>query len=141
MALADPGVKAILISSNKVSTEFPSLLKTGKYLPLYKLAPAGFLKRAAFIRTLFFGPHGSRQKEVFAAIIKDSDFRFNKWAIWAILHWNNKTVPGNLVHIHGSADRLLPIRKVKADYVVKGGNHLMVMNQPETVSDILRQLI
>ena len=141
MALADPTVKAILVSSNKTTTAFPRILKTGKYLPLYKLIPASLFKKGVFIRRLFFSPRGSRQKEVFTAILRDSDFHFTKWAIEAILHWKNKTIPGNVIHIHGTADRLLPFRKVKADYAVKGGTHLMIMNNPDVISSLLKKVI
>lgn len=141
MALADPSARVIIISSNKVKAEFPRGLLIGKYLPLYKWVPAPLLKKRPFLSSIFLAPHGKPQKELFNAIARDSDYDFTKWAIEAILHWNNKRVPVNLRHIHGTADRLLPYRRVKADFTVKGGTHLMIMNNPAEVSSILRQII
>lgn len=141
MAKADPAVKAILISSNKIKKEFPGIFMIGKYIPVYKWIPSSLLKRASLFRRLFFGPKGEGQKKVFHQILNDTDARFTKWAIFAILHWENKIVPGNIVHIHGSSDRLLPYRLVKADYTINKGTHLMVMNHPVEISELLKKLI
>lgn len=141
MALADPRVKAIIISSNKIKAEFPRGLLIGKYLPLYKWVPASLLKKRPFLSSLFLAPKGKPQKELFNAIARDSDYQFTKWAIEAILHWKNRKIPKNLIHIHGTADRLLPIRRVKADYRIKGGTHLMIMNNHAEVSALLKKII
>lgn len=141
MAKADPSVKAIIISSNKLSSEFPGTLRVGKYLPLYKWVPPVFLKKGSILRRAFFAPKGEKQKEIFKAILQDTDFRFTQWAIGAILHWKNDNTCNNITHIHGSADKLLPYRRVKADYTIQGGTHLMIMNNPEEISALLKQLI
>jgi len=141
MAKADHGIKAIIISSNKTANEFPSIYRTGKYLPLYKWVSPILLKKAALFRSLFFGPKGKKQKELFKQILNDSDTRFTKWAIHSILFWNNNVVPENIIHIHGTSDKLLPFKKVKADYVIEKGTHLMIMNQPEEISSLIKKLI
>jgi pimeloyl-ACP methyl ester carboxylesterase len=141
MAKADPSVKAIIISSNKTAIEFPSLYRAGRYVPVYKWVPPTLLKKTALFRSYFFGPKGERQKEIFRKILIDSDTRFTKWAIHSILNWKNTEVPENIIHIHGNADRLLPYRKVKADYVIENGTHLMIMNQPEEISTLIKKLI
>lgn len=141
MALADPSVRAIIISSNKVKKEFPRFLLAGKYVPVYKWIPVGLLKKGTVLRTAFFGPKGEKQRQVFNAILRDSDFSFTKWAIEAILHWKNDRKPENVTHIHGTADKLLPYKRVEDDHAIKGGSHLMIMNNAEEISDLLRQLI
>jgi hypothetical protein len=67
--------------------------------------------------------------------------QFVKWAIDAILHWKNKEIPSNIVHIHGTGDRLLPGNLVKADHIIKGGTHVMTMDNHDEISALLRQLI
>ncbi len=141
MAKSDPGIKAIIISSNKTANEFPSIYRTGKYLPVYKWVPPTLLKSTALFRSLFFGPKGEKQKETFRKILNDSDTHFTKWAIHSILYWNNNVVPENIIHIHGTSDKLLPYKKVKADYVIENGTHLMIMNQPEEISNLIKKLI
>ncbi|HLG40958.1 MAG TPA: hypothetical protein VI461_14860, partial [Chitinophagaceae bacterium] len=59
----------------------------------------------------------------------------------AIMHWKNKEIPRNVIHIHGTGDILLPYRKVKAHYSIKKGNHVMVMDSHAEVSALLKKLI
>jgi pimeloyl-ACP methyl ester carboxylesterase len=141
MAKADPGIRAIIISSSKTADEFPGYLRIGKYVPFYKWMPGTVMKRSAYLIKWIFGRNGKEQKKVFYEIIRDTDPDFVKWAITSILYWKNKEVPKNIVHLHGTADRLLPHRLVKADHLIKGGNHVMPMDSHEEVSALLRQLI
>lgn len=74
-------------------------------------------------------------------IIADSDMNFVKWAIDAILRWKNSGIPPNLVHIHGTADALLPYRFVKADYTIMNGKHVMPLDKHEEISRLLKKLV
>jgi pimeloyl-ACP methyl ester carboxylesterase len=141
IAKTDPDAKVIIISSNKIKKEFPKILLTGKYFPIYKWLPSVVLKKGAIIRSIFFSPKGEKQKKVFQQILNDTDTNFTKWAVYSILHWQNEVIPKNVIHIHGTSDKLLPYRLVKADYTIKNGTHLMIMNQPKEISELLKKLI
>jgi pimeloyl-ACP methyl ester carboxylesterase len=141
IAKTDPSIKAIIISSNRIKKEFPKLLLIGKYIPVYKWVPSSLLKKAAFVRKMFFAPTGEHQKKIFRQILNDSDINFTKWAVYAIMHWQNNIVPENVIHIHGTSDKLLPYRLVKADYTIQKGSHLMIMNHYNEISDLLKKLI
>jgi len=141
MARADLGVKAIIISSNKSSKEFPAYLRIGKYFPIYRWLPFSFLKRSHFLYSKFFGVKSKEQKKVFHQILEDSDPHFITWAIWSILHWKSEDISANIIHIHGTSDILLPLRFVKPDYVIKKGTHVMTMERHDEVSALLKKLI
>ena len=141
MAKADPQMKGIIISSNKTAEEFPGYLRAGRYFPFYKWMPGKMMKRSAHWIKWFFGRNGKEQKKVYLEIVRDVDTDFTKWAIHAILHWKNKIVPKNIIHVHGTADRLLPHRLVKADYIIEGGNHVMPMDSHKEISALLKELI
>lgn len=141
MAKADPNIKAIIISSNKTAGEFPPWLRIGKWLPVYNWLPASFLKKFTLLNRWIMGGKNKEQAVLLRQIIRDSDMRFTQWAIKSILYWKNQEIPPNLVHIHGTADRLLPCRRLRADHVIEGGTHVMVMEKPEAVSNLLQQLI
>jgi hypothetical protein len=141
IAKADSTAKVIIISSNKTKREFPKIFLTGKYLPIYKWLPSAVLKKGTIMRSLFFNPKGEKQKKIFLQILKDTDTDFTKWAVCSILHWQNEVIPSNVTHIHGTSDKLLPYRLVKADYTIKNGTHLMIMNQSEEISELLKNLI
>jgi pimeloyl-ACP methyl ester carboxylesterase len=141
MAKSDPNIKAIIIASNKTANEFPIYIRAAKYFPIYKWLPGSILKNSAYLLKRVLGRNGKEQKKVLLAIIRDTDTRFAKWSLTAILNWDNKEIPKNVIHIHGTADRLLPYRLVKADHTVEGGNHVMPMDSHEEVSGLLRKLI
>ena len=141
IAKTDSAAKVIIISSNKIKKEFPKIFLIGKYLPVYKWLPSGLLKKGTIIRSLFFSPKGEKQKRIFRQILSDTDTNFTKWAIYSMLHWQNQVIPDNVTHIHGTSDKLLPYHLVKADYAIENGTHLMIMNQHEEISDLLKKLI
>jgi len=141
MAKVNPNIKALIVSSNKLPSEFPWLLKIGKIFPAYKWTSGNFNKKFNQTFSWFLGVKGTEQRKIRQALIRDSDPKFTKWAIEAILHWDNNTVPANIIHIHGTADKLLPYRYVKVDYTVEGGEHLMVMDKAEELSVLLKKLI
>lgn len=140
IALAKPLAKVVIISSNKTSDEFPSYFGIGKYLPFYKMIPTNIMKYTKGFYGALFGAEGTEQKKMQQIIAEETDIRFTKWAISSILTWQNKTTPTNVTHIHGTSDKLLSYRFVKADYTIKGGKHLMVMDKANEISVLLKML-
>ncbi len=140
MALADDQLHAIIISSNKSAEEFPFYFRVGKYIPVYKWIPDSWIKKSSNLHWIL-GPGENEHKKLLDEIIADADPAFLKWAIEAILHWDQKRVPANVKHIHGTADKLLLFRYVKADFIIPGGTHLMSINKPKEISSLLRQII
>lgn len=138
MAKADKGVKAIIISSNKSSNEFPHYLRVFKHVPVYKWMPGMLMKNMQRLYTYAFGVTDPAQKRLLYEVIADADMKFVKWAIEAILRWDNASTSDNITHIHGTADRLLKLRFVQADHVIEGGSHTMTLDKHREVSEILR---
>lgn len=141
MAKADPAVKAILLSSNKTKKEFPVYFRAGRYIPLYKWSPLLLAKKLTMQTSFILGGTTPEEKKLLHQIIRESDMNFFRWAISAILHWENKIIPLNVIHVHGTADKLLPFRYVKADYAIEGGTHVMTLDKHEELSRLLKKLI
>lgn len=70
-------------------------------------------------------------------ILKETSPNFLKWAIDKILKWNNIERQSKLFHIHGTKDRLLPLRYTNADIKIKGGGHLMVYSLADQISPVV----
>lgn len=140
MAKEDKQMNVIIIASNKSASEFPSYLRAGKYLPLYKWLPEKLIKNTRLVNWVL-GLKGDEQKKLLSEILAGTDHNFLKWAIEAILDWKEKETPSNVTHIHGTADKLLPVKYVKADYTIPGGTHLISINKPKEISSLLRELI
>ena len=141
MARQNQKIRAIIISSNKKSAEFPNYLRIGKYLPAYQWMPDRALKQILLMNSWVLGGKGLEEKKLLRQIINDAEIGFVKWAISAILRWVNEEIPTNLVHIHGKLDKLLPCKLVKADYVIEKGTHVMTLDNATEVSILLKKLI
>jgi pimeloyl-ACP methyl ester carboxylesterase len=142
MAKQDPLMQAIIISSIRSSREFPGYLRAGIYLPLYRWMPGSWQKQCKNIFQGIIGrTKGEAYKQVQDLILKESNPKVTSAIIDMVLRWKSDTIPPNIIHIHGTADRTLPYRKVTADHTIEGGTHLMIMDRAEEISVILKQVI
>lgn len=141
MAKVDGSITAIIISSNKTYKEFPAYLRMWRHLPVYKLLNPKFVKSTGALSCRIMGPQGIKQKETFRKILLETDPKFTVWAIDAILHWHNETIPPNVTHIHGSSDRLLPAKFVKAHHIINKGRHIMIMDKADEISILLKKIL
>ncbi|MGN6568724.1 MAG: alpha/beta hydrolase [Flavipsychrobacter sp.] len=133
-----PVNKVFLVSSAKTKQELgedPGILK---FLIKYQLIPFGILKY--FPNKFFYDHFGAKtpeEKKMLAGILHDTDAQFLKWALKAILIWENDTYTNNYVQMHGTADKVIAPEHVNPDYWLKGGTHIMVYNMAEIVNDII----
>lgn len=132
--------KIILIASAKNRFELPRFNRFSGKLKLNKLIPKAIFKKQNFITNWLFGIESEAEKQLLKNILKDTDPNFFAWAINEIVNWKNETIPENLIHIHGNKDRIIPIKNVKADFVIDGGGHFMTVNRAEKMRKIIRQI-
>jgi pimeloyl-ACP methyl ester carboxylesterase len=140
MAKRHPKTKAIIISSAKTYNQIPAYLRFWKRFPVYKYFSGGTLKYSGKFVIKILGAKGIEQRKLQHEIIKSSNPVFTRWSMDAIVNWKNKEVPQNVIHIHGTRDKLLPFRFVKADYPIKDGEHVMVMDKAAEISALLKTL-
>ncbi len=136
-----PSIKVILLSSAKTKNEIPAYYKTGKYLSVNKWAPGVVHKWFMLKMKWLFGLKGAENIRVYEELIKNSNPTFNNWAISAIINWDNTEVPGGIVHIHGTHDKVLPYKYIKCNHTIKQAGHLMVMEQSGIISEMLKEII
>ena len=133
--------KIILIASAKSKSEIPFYYRWLGTLKLHKIVPSRLMKQANFVSFWLFGIKTNEDKKLLIEIWKDTDPQFLKWAINAIVNWKNTTEHKNLQHIHGTADRILPIRFAKYDVEVKDGGHFMTINKFDELNTILNAML
>ena len=109
-----------------------------KFLLLSPFA-APILKSTNTFTYKFFGADTPELKALLKSILHDTDSKFLKWALVKMGSWKRKDHLENLYHIHGTADRLIPIKMVKPDVSIDGAGHLMVYAQAKQISDILNK--
>jgi pimeloyl-ACP methyl ester carboxylesterase len=141
IAKSIPSAKAIIISSAKTKNEIPFYWKAFKYVPVYKVLPEWSLKQHTILRNYFLGATKQSAINYVKQVAAHGDLYFYRWAIGGILTWQNETIPSNIVHIHGTNDKLLPYKFVKADIVINRGGHLMIMENADEVSKLIKDII
>lgn len=131
--------KVILIASAKTKNEIPFYYRLTGQLGLHRLLPTGLLKSSNFFTNWFFGTSSSFDKQLLKQILIDTDPTFLKWAIDKVARWTNKTLIINTFHIHGSSDRILPIKFVACNSIISDGGHLMTINKSNELNKIIRE--
>ncbi len=132
-----PASKIVLISSAKTKSDLAAGSSFFFKWKLYKVIPGSLLRQPNFVVNNLFGAESKSDKELLGAILEDTDVSFFRWAMDNIVHWDNETIPLHLIHIHGTADKIIPYAAVKADYSIEGGGHLMILNKADTISKII----
>ena len=135
-----PESKIILISSVKTRKEIPFYIRLAGMLRLYKFIT---LSRVLKIRGLvpFFFEAKREEKDLVVDMLKKTDPVVFKWAMEKLCTWKNRKVPAEIVHVHGTRDKILPYRCVKCNYPVQGGGHLMILNRAGELSELLKRVI
>jgi hypothetical protein len=132
--------KVILISSCKNRHEMPWTIKIQKYLPLYNLFSERFLILNAFKFHWLLG-FKKDYKDTFREMITAMPEHYIKRSATMIIHWKNKKMPKNCVHIHGKKDHLLFYRCVKADHAIENGSHAMIVYNAEEINKLLEKIL
>lgn len=123
--------KIFLISSSKTRAELPWFIKAIKCFSLYKLISEKYYRILAYHSKWFIG-FGNSYKTEFCEMVNSMAKNYFKNSIRMIINWNGKYFGENIIHIHGTHDRLLKYRCVKSNYVIKNGSHAMIFfNAPE----------
>ncbi|MFN8277724.1 MAG: alpha/beta hydrolase [Chitinophagales bacterium] len=135
--------KIILINSVKNRGEMPLWMRMFKFVPLHRLASGERLRSMsnANLKRLM-NTRDTRVMQLIRQMHDDADPRFIEWAVNAIIKWKPPTkIREDIVHLHGTADRLFPYRNIYNAIPVKGGSHIMNMMQPHDVNNILQDIL
>jgi surfactin synthase thioesterase subunit len=131
----------IIISSIKMDGELPLWMRVSGKLKLNRLLPMRSFKIIEPIENYNLGVKTKAEKEMVGDYRKQVDPAYTSWAINAILNWKNEKAPQNLYHIHGDRDRIFSIKKIKPDYTIQNGGHLMVMQQSKEVNECIKAIL
>jgi len=131
--------KIILISSARTKKDIPLSFKLTGRLNLHYTVPPSFIANNNPVTNWLFGAKTIPEKELLSSILKDTDIQFSNWAIDQIVRWSNVETLQNVIQIHGTNDRILPFNKAK--FVIEGGEHLMVVNRADEVSQAIKEAL
>ncbi len=130
----------VLIASISKSSQLPGYYRTFQRFNLHKMIPGSALKTAAITKH-FLSSEALEDKKLIQIMIRETDSRFVKWGIKAVLEWENEVVPRPLMHIHGPKDEVFPIISTKPTHIIHQAGHSILMSHSKEVNNILGQLL
>ncbi|GGD29472.1 alpha/beta fold hydrolase [Flavobacterium orientale] len=133
--------KLIIISSVKTCLEFPRRMKVAKTTKAYKLLPTGLVQNIESLAKYAFGDTVTQRLKLYERYLSVRDKSYLDWAIETIILWDRIDVDPNVIHIHGDADEIFPIKYIKDAIVVKGGTHIMILNKFKWLNENLPKII
>lgn len=129
--------KIILISSIKSKKELPKRLNIIRKTKIYKLFPAYAIKNMEGFFKYAFGDYAKKRIKIYKEYLSVRDEKYLKWAIYNVLHWNQKKSLKNTVHIHGTEDEIFPIKHIKNCIPIEKGTHVMILQKAKKISAII----
>ncbi|MGZ3839721.1 MAG: alpha/beta fold hydrolase [Flavisolibacter sp.] len=130
----------ILVSSVPLSEQLPFYYRALGGLRLHHLVPVPLMRKMSFARRIF-GPVSRADGVLLENMIRQMDVSFVRWAIDAILKWENRKVPSGLVQIHGEADEILPLRLIQSEHIIPKAGHIMILNRASEINEILEKIL
>jgi pimeloyl-ACP methyl ester carboxylesterase len=137
-----PCKKVIIISSIKSHRELDWQLRVVRRFRLHKIFSANLLVTANLITAKYYYSITSEDElQLLRKIILDTDRQFMVWAIDAIINWKNLEHSRNIIHIHGTDDKIFPINKINNCIKIEKGGHLMIVSLSEQVERTILQAL
>jgi pimeloyl-ACP methyl ester carboxylesterase len=136
-----PIAKNILLSSIKRTSEKPPYYNWVKRLRLHKLPDSILYQRRNIIVKKFLNIETNMERALVNEYLAKRDYTYMRWAVNAILHWENEQVPDGLVHIHGAKDMPFPVKYLQPTHLIPDGGHFMVLNRAEAINRILSEIL
>ena len=130
--------KIVIISSIKSRDEMSPQMKSVGKLGLHKILPNWFIKWSNLkTADMVFGTKTKEESTLLKNIINDTDFEFGRWAMDAIIKWENPHKIKNLVHLHGTNDLIFPVQYISNALIISGGTHFMIVNKALEINKII----
>jgi pimeloyl-ACP methyl ester carboxylesterase len=133
--------KVIIISSVKTNLEFPRRMKVVKTTKAYKLIPTTLLANVESLTQFSFGKKINQRLKLYEKFLRVTYKRYLDWAVEQVVLWERTIADENVIHIHGDADDVFPIKNITNCIVVKGGSHVMILSKYKWFNENLPKII
>ncbi|HMI60485.1 MAG TPA: alpha/beta hydrolase [Puia sp.] len=136
-----PAATVILVSSIGSRHALPWWMSICGRWGLNRLMPARPGKGIRWLENYYLSVETPEDARLANEFRGKTDPHYLKWALDRIVNWRNEWIPSQLYHLHGSRDRMFPLRRVKATHVVREAGHFMVNNRAGEISNILDKIL
>ena len=132
----------IIISSIKRTAEKPIHVKALHKLPIYQtISPNSFRFFKLFSKQAIGLLYKKEHVELFNSMVTVQSPIFLRWALQQIAKWENETYPVDLIHIHGTKDRIFPHKLIQNPVTIEGGTHFMNMEWAGEINRVIVESI
>ena len=132
----------IIISSVKSNAEFPKRMKIANTTKAYKLIPTKLFQNMELLAKFTFGSTILKQKiKLYEKFLSIRDKNYLDWAIEEIINWDRIEIDNEIIHIHGDADEVFPIKYIRNCIPVKGGTHIMIITKYRWLNENLPKIM
>lgn len=133
--------RLIIISSVKQTQELPKRMKVMRATKAYKLIPTSLVSNIDLLAKYAFGENVKKRVALYKQYLSVTDPKYLNWAVAKMVCWKQeKTIP-NLIHIHGSKDKIFPYRCINECITIPDGTHIMILNKYRWFNKNLPKLI
>lgn len=131
--------RVVLISTVKHKSELPLLIRAAKKFNIH--IPPILIKSSIKPISIFLGVTNSDGADYIHKMINDANEEHIIWAQRAAAKWENRLIPDNYIHIHGTNDEIFPFKYIKPTHKIEGGTHYMIMDRAGEISEIIKNNI
>ena len=129
--------KVIIISSVKSPNELPGRFKFAKFTRIYKLFPIKIIENFEDYTKYFLGKSLKKKANLYKKYLYVRSKESLKWSIYTIIKWEQIKPIESIVHIHGDADMVFPIKNIENAIEIKNGTHAMILTKAKEISKII----
>lgn len=133
--------RLIIISSVKCNTEVPLRMKIAKSTKAYKLVPTSLMKNVEVLSKFSFGSAIQQRLKLYEKFLSMREKVYLDWAIEQMIMWERTEIDNHVIHIHGDADEIFPIKNIQNCITVKGGTHIMILSKFRWLNENLPKII
>ena len=132
--------EVILIASAKTKNEIPGLYKFFRKFPIHLLFGGRFYKFWTIALQPLYEPMPKEDQRMWRDMMRQKHPKFMKRAVRCIIEWNNEEVGDiNVLHIHGTKDKTLPIKNIVKPVVIEEGTHVMTLTKGDEISAVINR--
>lgn len=134
-----PVKRIILISSIQSDTELPAHFRFMRKVPLYHLSRGNWRVKTLPLWGRLFGIHDKAEQALLMDMFSKQSDSYRMWAIGQLLAWKPQPISCQVVHVHGTHDRVFPIQHIGSCIPIQGGDHFMVYRKAQEVEGVLTE--
>lgn len=131
----------IILASIKHYHERPFQMWFTSSLRLNKFVPTRYGKRVRPVYSWLNEPRTKDERRFIKSMARSLSDKHTDWAVDQALQWRNTEEIPRIHHIHGTRDRIFPIRYVRGCVPIRGGSHLMLLNKGQEISEHILRIL